>query len=106
MGLADRMKLRLGIAGAEQDALIDDILESASAVYLSAKYPFTNAPAVLDRIADDWILRAGIEMYAKIGAEGQLSHSENGISRSYESALVSKTLMREITPVTAIQRSG
>jgi hypothetical protein len=37
-------------------------------------------------------------MYNKLGVEGQTSHSENGVSRSYSSASVSEELLREITP--------
>ena len=34
----------------------------------------------------------------KRGAEGQLSHTENGISRSYESASVPESMLKDITP--------
>ena len=34
----------------------------------------------------------------KRGADGQTSHSENGISRSYESGDIPPSIMREITP--------
>lgn len=33
------------------------------------------------------------EIYAKAGAEGQTAHSENGISRSYDSAWISPKLL-------------
>lgn len=33
------------------------------------------------------------EIYAKTGAEGQTAHSENGISRSYDSAWISPKLL-------------
>lgn len=33
------------------------------------------------------------EVYAKAGAEGQTGHSENGISRSYDSAWISPNLL-------------
>lgn len=33
------------------------------------------------------------EIYAKVGAEGQTGHSENGISRSYDSAWISPKLL-------------
>lgn len=33
------------------------------------------------------------DVYAKAGAEGQNSHSENGISRSYDSAWISSKLL-------------
>jgi hypothetical protein len=37
-------------------------------------------------------------MFNKRGAEGETSHSENGVSRTYSSASVSEELLREITP--------
>ena len=39
-----------------------------------------------------------VELYSKMGAEGQTSHAENTIARSYESAGISPSLLAEITP--------
>ena len=36
---------------------------------------------------------ACIDIYAKVGAEGQLSHSENGVSRSYENSWITFNLL-------------
>ena len=38
----------------------------------------------------------------KRGAEGQTSHSENGISRSYESADVPESLLGAVTPMIGV----
>ena len=38
----------------------------------------------------------------KRGAEGQTSHSENGISRSYESADVPESLLGAVTPMVGV----
>lgn len=35
----------------------------------------------------------------KRGADGQTAHSENGISRTYESGDIPPSIMREITPI-------
>ena len=40
-----------------------------------------------------------VEFYNKIGAEGQVSHTENGIARVYEKSDVSDSLLRRITPM-------
>lgn len=40
----------------------------------------------------------------KRGAEGQTGHSENGISRSYESADVPESMLRHITPYCGVMR--
>lgn len=44
-------------------------------------------------------LQMAIEMYNKAGAEGQISHSENGMSRTYEASDISPSLIGKITPV-------
>lgn len=35
---------------------------------------------------------ACIDVYSKVGAEGELQHTENGISRQYKSAWITNTL--------------
>lgn len=42
--------------------------------------------------------RIALDLYNKMGAEGQLSHSENGVSRAYESSWISAQLLEEVTP--------
>lgn len=43
-------------------------------------------------------IKIAIELFNKRGAEGQISHDENGIARSYEKADVSPSLLSQITP--------
>ena len=42
----------------------------------------------------------------KRGAEGQTAHSENGISRSYESADIPESMLSEVTPHVGVFRCG
>lgn len=44
-------------------------------------------------------LKMAIEMYNKAGAEGQTSHSENGMVRTYEASDISPSLIGKVTPV-------
>jgi len=44
-------------------------------------------------------LRIAVDLFSKRGAEGQVSHGENGISRGYESSDVSPSILKTITPV-------
>lgn len=92
----ERLKLR--ITENVSDIELEDILESAKAVILSRRFPFGNCPAEIEDKYKDLQIRIAVEMYNKQGAEGETSHSENGISRSYSSASVSEELLREITP--------
>lgn len=92
----ERLKIR--ITENVTDVELEDILESAKAVILSRRFPFGEQPAEIEDKYKDLQIRIAVEMYNKQGAEGETSHSENGISRSYSSASVSEELLREITP--------
>lgn len=50
-------------------------------------------------------LKIAVEMYNKRGAEGQMSHTENGLSRSYEKADISDSLLRQVTPIVKVPNS-
>lgn len=92
----ERLKIR--ITENATDAELEDILESAKAVILSRRFPFMEWPTELEDRYKDLQIRIAVEMFSKRGAEGETSHSENGVSRSYASASVSEDLLREITP--------
>ena len=85
-----------------EDASVDllDMLLSASAeIVLNRLYPLgvPSGAVVPDRYAITQI-QIAVELFSKMGAEGQLSHSENGISRTWEAADVSPSLLKRIVP--------
>jgi hypothetical protein len=92
----ERLKIR--IPESNNDAELEDLLESAKAVILSRRFPFGEYPPDIEDRYKDLQIRIAVEMFNKRGAEGETSHSENGVSRTYSSASVSEELLREITP--------
>ena len=44
------------------------------------------------------IAMAVIDMLNKLGAEGEISHTENGVSRQYENAYVSTNIFYDVLP--------
>lgn len=44
-------------------------------------------------------IQIAVELFNKVGAEGEVAHNELGISRTYEVADISPSLIRKITPV-------
>ena len=92
----ERLKIRITENVSETE--LEDLLESAKAVILSRRFPFGEVPDEIENRYKDLQIRIAVEMYNKKGAEGQTSHSENGISRNFASASVSEDLLREITP--------
>ena len=80
--------------------LLSYLLEQAEGIVLNKRYPF-GAPegATLSAFHEQIQIRIALELFAKMGAEGQISHSENGISRTYEAADISPSLLKQIIPV-------
>lgn len=82
------------------DSVLSELLEQAGAIVLNRRYPFgypegRTVPPQYERIQ----VAIALELYSKQGAEGQTAHSENGISRTYESADVSPSLLKQIIPM-------
>ena len=82
------------------ETLLSYLLEQAEGIVLNKRYPF-GAPegASLSPFYEQIQIRIALELFAKMGAEGQVSHQENGTNRVYEAADVSPSLLRQITPV-------
>ena len=76
------------------------LLEQAEGIVLNRRYPF-GAPegATVPTAYEHIQIRVAVELFSKMGAEGQTGHSENGVSRSYEAADVSPSLLKQIIPV-------
>ena len=82
------------------EALLATYITLSEGIVLNRRYPFgipagAKVPTQYEHIQ----LQIALELFAKRGAEGQTEHDENGIARKYESANVSDSLLRRITPV-------
>lgn len=82
------------------DDLLSNLLEQAEGIVLNRRYPFgapegTAVPTAYEHIQ----LQIAVELFSKMGAEGQTAHKENGIDRTYEAADVSPSLLRRIVPL-------
>lgn len=82
------------------DSLLSVLIEQAEGIVLNRRYPFgppedATVPLKYEHIQ----LQIAVELFSKMGAEGQTAHNENGINRTYEAADVSPSLLRRIIPV-------
>ena len=80
--------------------LLRHLLGQAEGIVLNRRYPFgppegAAVPSAYEHIQ----LQIAVELFSKMGAEGQTGHSENGVNRSYEAGDVSPTLLKRIVPV-------
>lgn len=83
-----------------ENELLTILIEQAEGIVLNQRYPF-GAPegATVPTAYEHIQLQIAVELFSKMGAEGQTAHGENGISRTYESADVSPSILKRIVPV-------
>lgn len=82
------------------EELLTNLLEQAGGIVLNRRYPFgvpenVAVPAAYEHIQ----VQIAVELFSKMGAEGQTAHNENGVYRTYEAADVSPSLLRRIVPL-------
>lgn len=82
------------------DDLLLYLLEQAEGIILNKRYPF-GAPegAKLSAYYEQIQIRMAVELFNKMGAEGQTAHDENGIKRTWAAGDVSPSLLRMVVPV-------
>lgn len=104
MTTLERLKLRTtepdqGIVPDER--VLKDCIESARSAILARRYPFGSRNGNNTELEDRYLdlqFRIALDLYNKIGAEGEVQHIENGIHRNYNSEWISKELLQEVVP--------
>ena len=103
MTQTEKLQLLKALVGeSDTEEVLLAYLNIAGRKILNRAYPYdtevTEVPTRYD------FLQCEIAAYLlnKRGAEGQTSHSENGISRSYESADVPESMLGSVTPMVGV----
>jgi len=86
------------LTGESDERLLLTLLAIAEQKILNRLYPYHPEETEVPERYSTKQVEIAVYLYNKRGAEGQTGHSENGISRTYESADVPESLMRGITP--------
>ena len=90
--------LKAMVGGSETDEVLAAYLNLAGGKIIAKAYPYKSE--VTEVPAQYHYLQVEIAAYMlnKRGAEGQTSHTENGITRQYENADVPASMLKAITP--------
>lgn len=90
--------LKVMVGDADADEVLSTYLTLAGRKIIAKAFPYkpdvTEVPAQYDYLQ----VEIAAYMLNKRGAEGETSHSENGISRSYENADIPASMLKAITP--------
>lgn len=105
MSEEEKLTMLQAMTGEKNEGVLSAYLSIAGRKVLAKAYPYdptkTEVPAQYAHVQ----VEIAAYMVNKRGAEGETSHSENGISRSYEDGDVPPTLLRQITPFASVVRS-
>lgn len=82
-----------------EDNDLEAALDDAADMILERRYPLCARPVELPDGFKGLQLRVAVILYSKRGAEGESSHSEAGVSRTYESL---DSVLKGITPLGAV----
>jgi hypothetical protein len=74
------------------------LLELAEQKIIEKLYPFDDTKTTIPERYQTKQVEIALFLYNKRGAEGEVSHNENGMNRTYENADVPESLMRGIAP--------
>ena len=82
----------------DNTVLLNELLNTSKNIIMAKRFPLSDYPDELENRYKDLQVRIAVDLYNKLGAEGELAHSENGVSRSYGAENVSTDLLKEIVP--------
>ena len=95
--LLNELRLMVG-ANTSEDALLLMYLTTAERAILNRLYPMDEGEHLVPARYASRTVEIAAYLYNKRGAEGETSHSENGISRSYENGSIPDSMFSDISP--------
>lgn len=90
--------------GSSEDAVLTAYLKLAGQKIIDKAFPFDKT---VTEVPDEYaVLQCEIAqyLYNKQGAEGEVSHDENGIKRTYESGGVPDSMLKGVIPYGGIPK--
>lgn len=90
--------LKAMVGNSDSEEVLSTYLKLAGRKIINRAYPYNSDITEVPTQYDTLQCEIAAYMLNKRGAEGQTSHSENGISRNYENADVPSSMLKVITP--------
>ena len=96
--------LKVMVGSSDSDEVLSTYLKLAGRKIIARAYPYDDTVTEVPTQYDTLQCEIAAYMLNKRGAEGQTSHSENGITRAYENADVPSSMLKIVTPHCGIPR--
>ena len=101
MAMTDAEKLNKLMTMLDDDVstnAANTFLKAAEKAVINLAFPFGDGTEVIPEKYEEVQIEIAAYLISKRGAEGEVSHSEGGVSRTYESADIPLALRTRITP--------
>lgn len=99
---AEKIVMAQALSGEADEGTVSAYLALAGSRICRKAFPFdpeaTQVPARYGHLQ----VEIAVYLLNKRGAEGESAHSENGVSRSYESGDIPASMLRDIVPQAAV----
>lgn len=90
--------LKAMVGGSDTDEVLSTYLNLAGSKIIAKAYPYKTDVTEVPTQYEYLQLEIAAYMLNKRGAEGQVTHTENGVQRQYENADVPPSMLKAITP--------
>lgn len=90
--------LKAMVGSSDSDEVLSAYLKLAGGKIIAKAFPYQNDVTEVPAQYSHLQVEIAAYMLNKRGAEGQTSHTENGVTRQYESADVPSSMLKAITP--------
>jgi hypothetical protein len=94
--------LKAMVGSSDTDDVLFAYLDIAGSKIINRAFPYDHEATEVPTRYEFLQCEIAAYLLNKRGAEGQTGHSENGISRSYESADVPESLLGAVTPMVGV----
>lgn len=99
---SEKMVMVTTMTDEKDNGILSVYLTLAKDTVLKRAYPFGDYPEEFPEKYDVIQVKIASYLLNKRGAEGETSHNENGVSRSYEDGDIPPSLLREIIPMAGV----
>ena len=98
----EKLKMISAMSDETDDTVLSAYFQLAKQIVFEKAYPFGNYPEEFPEQYDGVHVEIAAYMIAKRGAEGEMVHLENGVSRHWEDGSVPPSLLRRIVPLAGV----
>ena len=90
-------RLKILIPNEKDNKLLEELLNQAEDAIKQKRRTPKEMP--LESQFTTLQIEIAVFLYNKLGAEGEISHSENGVNRGYENAYIPDSMLNQIVPL-------